>query len=63
MQLAEHQHDPDLVEQWRLLTLIVSGFTPDQAELLAHRTDIDLHTAVSLLEHGCPPPTAMRILL
>jgi len=30
---------------------------------LAERSDVDLHHAVDLLRNGCPPSTAVRILL
>jgi len=64
MQLAEHQHDHrDLVEAWRLQTLLDSGYTHHRAEQLAPRQDIDLHRAAWLLQHGCTQELALRILL
>jgi hypothetical protein len=63
MQLAEHQHDNDQVEAWRLQILIDTGYTRARAEDLAENTTVDLHLAVSLLERGCPQPLALKILL
>ena len=34
----------------------------DDASLLAHHDDVDLHEAVDLVRRGCPPATALRIL-
>ncbi len=37
--------------------------TVTSADPIRRRTDIDLEAAIGLLERGCPPETAMRILL
>ena len=50
------------VETWRLSVLLDAGYPPDLAELVAE-SRVDLHEAVDLLERGCPPPLAARILL
>jgi hypothetical protein len=55
----EHQR----VERWRAEALERAGYSPDAAAALAARLDIDLHHAIGLLENGCPPDTALRILL
>jgi hypothetical protein len=47
---------------WRAHVLSRSGFPPEEAFLLAEHPDVDLHTALDLLEAGCPPETAIRIL-
>lgn len=47
---------------WRLETLLKAGYALAQAELLAD-SDVDLHQAVELVERGCPPATAARILV
>jgi len=47
---------------WRLATLSEAGYPDGSAALLATRSDIDLHRAIDLLRHGCPPDTAVRIL-
>ena len=51
------------VEDWRLKQLIEAGYSVDEAVALAHRAEIDLHQAVELLELGCKPELAARILL
>lgn len=51
------------IEDWRLQVLLEAGYPMVLAELLARDNDIDLHRAVELLEHGCKPETAAKILL
>lgn len=51
------------VETWRVFVLREAGYPSDLAEVLAPRTDIDLHRACDLLSAGCSVKTAMRILL
>jgi hypothetical protein len=51
------------IEQWRAEELERAGYAPDDAAELAMRHDVDLHLAVELLAQGCPPETALRILL
>jgi hypothetical protein len=53
----------ELVEQWRLTSLERAGYDPESAAVLAASHDVDLHRAVELLERGCPPDLALRILL
>ena len=50
------------VERWRTAELMRVGFPGDDAVALAARTDIDLHEAIELVQHGCPPDLAVRIL-
>ena len=50
------------VERWRTSELIRVGFAGDDAVALAARFDVDLHQAIKLVEHGCPPELAVRIL-
>ncbi len=51
------------IERWRTEALERAGFNAEAAEELARRHDIDLHSAIGLLERGCPPETALEILL
>lgn len=51
------------VEGWRLEKLIDAGYSVDDAVALAPRPDIDLHQAVELVDRGCSPELAARILL
>ena len=51
------------VERWRAEALVRSGYDAVAAAGIAARLDIDLHTAIDLLESGCPADLAVRILL
>jgi len=51
------------IERWRAEMLERAGYDADQAAELAGRHDVDLHHAAGLLEQGCPPDIALRILL
>lgn len=51
------------VEHWRAEALEKVGFDPISAVELAARHDVDLHRALALVESGCPPETALRILI
>ena len=51
------------IERWRREELERGGYPPAAAAELARRHDVDLHAAVALLERGCPPETALKILL
>jgi hypothetical protein len=51
------------IELWRSEELERAGYSHRAAGRLAARQDIDLHLAVRLLERGCPPDLALRILL
>ena len=51
------------VERWRAQELERAGYDHEGAAKLAARADVDLHAAIGLLERGCPPELALRILL
>lgn len=51
------------VVAWRRRELKRAGWSDYSARLLAPRCDVDLHRACRLLRDGCPPRTALRILL
>ena len=51
------------VERWRTEALERVGYDLDSAALLAARHDVDLHRAIELVEQGCPPEMALKILL
>jgi hypothetical protein len=65
MQAVDEYIETELerVERWRAGALERAGFDAEQAARLAARTDIDLHRATDLIEQGCPPELALRILL
>jgi hypothetical protein len=48
---------------WRLEQLLFVGYPVVFAEDLAEHLDIDLHRACDLVRQGCPPTTAVNILL
>jgi hypothetical protein len=51
------------VEAWRTRVLVNAGYPAEVAHLLALCPDVDLHQATDLLDNGCPPSTALEILL
>ena len=57
------QSSPAEVGRWRLKELLRAGYTWDQGVMLACRPEVDLHLAIDLLRNGCPPTTALTILL
>ena len=48
---------------WRYERLVRAGYSERDSMVVAERVEVDLHLAVELLERGCPPATALRILL
>ena len=50
------------VTAWRFEQLRQAGYEDAAAADLAERDDIDLHRAVELVEAGCSPTLAVRIL-
>ena len=51
------------VLRWRFRNLVQSGYGLEEAAVLASHPQIDLHEALDLVERGCPPETAVRILV
>jgi hypothetical protein len=47
---------------WRRTVLEHAGFATELAEALANETDCDLHRLLNLVDRGCPPALAARIL-
>lgn len=47
---------------WRRVQLLRAGFDGEQASRLAADRAIDLHELIGLIDRGCPPATALRIL-
>jgi hypothetical protein len=65
MNTAEHEiveTELERVERWRTAELMRVGFAGDDAVALAARTDVDLHQAIELVQRGCAPELAVRIL-
>jgi len=52
----------DDVLRWRRDQLVAAGFEPALALELAQDRRYDLHALIELVEGGCPPRLAVRIL-
>lgn len=50
------------VVAWRRAQLLGCGFELPLATTLAHDSRYDLHALIELVEQGCPPTLAVRIL-
>jgi hypothetical protein len=50
------------VVSWRRAQLLAHGFPLSLATSLAHDARFDLHALIELVESGCPPRLAARIL-
>lgn len=48
--------------EWRRRRLIAAGFDATLAEMLTRDESVDLHELLVLLDLGCPPELAARIL-
>jgi len=53
----------DRIVHWRSDELERAGYSTDGAAALAARLEVDLHEAIDLVKGGCPPETAVKILL
>jgi hypothetical protein len=51
------------IERWRAEELERAGYKPAAAAKLAAARNVDLHLATELLERGCAPELAVKILL
>jgi len=51
-----------MVASWRRDQLVRAGFSLPDASRLARDPRYDLHSLLELVERGCPPHLAMRIL-
>ena len=51
------------IQAWRTEELMRCGYSYKTAARLAERQDVDLHLAIALVERGCEPDLAVRILL
>ena len=55
--------ETEQVEAWRAEQLELAGYGAAAAAELAARQEVDLHVAIEMLSHGCPPELALQILL
>jgi hypothetical protein len=60
--IIEIESESERVERWRTAELMRVGFAGDDAVALAVRVEVDLHEAIELVQRGCPPELAVRIL-
>ena len=61
--VEDRETEAERIVSWRLEELERAGYDARAAWKLAERADVDLHTAVGLVQRGCPTDTALRILL
>lgn len=47
---------------WRRRQLLAAGFSLKASETLARECGVDLHAALDLVDRGCPPRLAVKIL-
>ena len=59
---AQHRGAAEVV-RWRFERLVETGYDSATASSIAERVEIDLHLAMRLVRDGCPPKTALRILV
>lgn len=52
----------DNVFRWRRDQLVAAGFERPLAGVVAANGSYDLHALIELVERGCPPTLAVRIL-
>jgi hypothetical protein len=61
MKSISRHPEPELRE-WRRARLINAGFSPELATALGFDARMDLHDLLELVDRGCPPHLAARIL-
>ena len=59
---SRNRQETARVVAWRYARLHQAGFDTELAEEFARESDVDLHALIELVERGCPPPLAARIL-
>ena len=59
---TRHERQVDEVVRWRREQLAETGFSPPLAAEVANDARYDLHALIELVELGCPPELAARIL-
>lgn len=53
----------EAILRWRFEELVCAGYDIGAALVLASHVEVDLHEASALPRRGCPPETALRILI
>jgi hypothetical protein len=65
MRVDQHPSSPDHRTswvRWRERRLVTAGFEPGLAGTLAREQRVDLHAVLELIDRGCTPRLAARIL-
>jgi hypothetical protein len=57
-----HAGPPLDIRDWRLCRLLEAGFPAETAQRLAADRRFDLHALLELVDKGCPPSLAVRIV-
>jgi len=60
--MPTQNQDLQAVVQWRRAQLLAAGFPRPLAARVARDERYDLHELTQLVEHGCAPALAVRIL-
>ena len=61
MKSVQKASEPELRE-WRRARLIHAGFAPELATRLGWDGRVDIHDLLELVDRGCPPDLAARIM-
>lgn len=59
---TRHEQEVDEIVAWRRDRLAEAGFAAPLATRIATDPHYDLHALIELVERGCPPELAARIL-
>ncbi len=59
---AAEPHADAPLERWRRALLLRAGFPGPLAEAAAADERMDVHALIELVDRGCPPELAVRIL-
>ncbi len=62
LQTDARAEESERIVAWRYEVLARAGYREEDALELAADAGVDLHVACDLVERGCPPRTALRIL-
>lgn len=60
--MATRRRDREAVVRWRRSQLVRAGLPRSLAARVARDERYDLHDLIELVEHGCTPALAVRIL-
>lgn len=66
--IAEPSDEARKVEAWRLEQVMNLGYSYDDADMIIHRRTVegalvDIRELQALIDKGCPPPVAAKILV